>query len=153
YVPRVATGPSGAAAAALVEFDPDLREVQAAPLADYSTTPDASSHGITGAAELKGGAVAFVTDRGRLYLVDPRRGGAAVTDLGRFHPAGEAYVPALFSPDGEAVVCGPAQRPGGGYEWVAVELGTGRRTAGKLPLPVPGGRGFDVLAYGSMTRD
>ncbi|CAN5229328.1 hypothetical protein BH11PLA2_BH11PLA2_21480 [soil metagenome] len=150
FVPRVTKD-----GASLVEFDEDLHEVNSVPLADYSTTPDASSHGIVGVTPLKGGSWCFVTDRGRLYRLDPRATGTTVTDLGHLHPQGESYSAALFCPDGETKLLAVGHRQPKGepsYECIQFDLTTKTATATPLTMPIPGEHRA-VLVYGSFTRD
>jgi len=144
YVPRVS-----AMAAELVEFDDDGREVKAHPLADYSLTPDASSHGIVGVAPLKDGAWLFTTDRGRLYRLDPRATGSSLTDLGRI-AEGESYPSCLFSLDGETQVCTIIEREQCLW-WLRFDLKLRESTRVKLDLPLPPGA-RNLLVYGSFTR-
>ncbi len=140
----------------LVEYDTDLRESVAIPLAGYSTTPDATSHGIVGVAPLKGNRFAFTTDQGRLYRLDPRTTGTALSDLGNFHPAGPTYAPCLFSLDGEQNLCGLATRPGPGeptYEWVVHDLKTQTVGLTAVTVPLADANTKGLLIYGHTTRD
>lgn len=150
FVPRVARLASGGYQASLVEFDAELREIAATPLAYYLSegAPD-SNHGITGLATLPDGRLAFTTARGYLYLIEPAREAAArVKAIGWFHPAGEAYAPSLFAYGGNNLLAGVTQR-GERYEWVVYELLT--RGSVAQPLDLKGSRG--VLLYGSQARD
>lgn len=146
FVPRVS-----ATEALLVEYDSELIEVGRTLLADYSTTPDASAHGIVGVAELADGGRAFVTDRGHAY----RLADSVVTDLGLMHPAGTAYLPCLFSPDGttQLVSLGYRSSAERRYEWVVFDLATKKGQTVAVTPPVPGEGWSDLLVYGSVTRD
>jgi hypothetical protein len=150
YVPRLRSLAGGEPVAELVEYDSELREIGATPLEDYlgKGSPE-SNHGITGLAYLADGRLVFSTHRGRLYLIEPRSGGAAkVESVGWFHPDGEAYAPSLFSFTGGSLLGGVTQHRGR-YEWVVFELET--RVSGAFPLDTKGLR--DVLLYGSIARD
>lgn len=151
FVPRVT-----AAKAELIEYDEQLQEQAAFPLAGYGTAPDSSSHGIVGVVHLKDDGFAFVTDRGRLYRVTPRATGTAVVDLGNVHPDGECYCPTLFTFDGESSLVGIGHRPAAGeprYEWLTFDLRTKRAAAARLDVPVPADKWKGLLIYGSLTRD
>ena len=150
YVPRLSLQPAGRILAELVEYDSDLRELAATPLDFYlgKAAPD-SNHGIIGLAYLVDGRMLFTTDRGQLYLIEPKRDGhAVVTAVGWFHPGGEAYAPSLFAFDGKGLLAGVTQRAGR-YEWVVFDLAT--RISGAFALDTKDLR--KVLLYGSITRD
>jgi hypothetical protein len=144
FVPRV-----NADGATLVGYDASLLESSTFPLRDYSTTPNASSHGISSWAKLKDG-VAIVSDRGRLSI----RTNGGFEDAGWMHPAGACYTPCLFSPDGATQLLGLGYRDvrARQYEWMDYDLKT--RTAKVLPATpsVPAGA-EDLLLYGSSTTD
>ncbi len=150
YVPRLRKLPDGDVAAALVEFDVDLREVAATPLAGYlgRVTPQ-SHHGIVGLAYLPDGNLLFTTHVGQLYRIEPRQGApAAVTALGDWPMQAPAYAPSLYALGGRGWIAGVAQTRTG-FQWVAAELATGVSAAFPLDLP-----GLDkVLLYGSVSRD
>lgn len=138
----------------LIEYDAQLQEIAAFPLAHYGTSPDASSHGIVGITPLKNDSYAFVTDRGRLYRIDPRDTGTAFADLGWFHPDGESDTPSLFTYDGETTLCGIGKRNvDAEYEWLTFDLRTKRATAKPIVVPVPVATFKSLLIYGSTTRD
>ena len=150
YVPRLSMQPAGKVLAELVEYDSDLRELASTPLDFYfgKTSPE-SNHGIVGLAYLVDGRMVFTTDRGQLYLVEPKRDSHAVVKaIGWFHPDGEAYAPSLFSFDGKSLLAGVTQR-GGRHEWVVFDLAT--RISGAFPLDTKDLR--KVLLYGSISRD
>ncbi len=150
YAPRLRRGTTGQILAEVVEYDSELRELNATPLADYlgGLTPE-SHHGITGLAYLADGRMVFTTHRGQLYVIQPNPGRpATVTSIGWFHPDGEAYAPSLFSFTGGDLLAGVTNRAGR-YEWVVFELTT--RITGAFPLDTKGLK--NVLLYGSMTRD
>lgn len=138
----------------LIEYDAQLQEIAAFPIAHYGTSPDASSHGIVGVTPLKNDSYAFVTDRGRLYRIDPRDTGTAFADLGWFHPDGESYTPSLFTYDGETTLCGIGKRGAdAGYEWLSFDLRTKLATAKTIVIPIPVANTKGLLIYGSTTRD
>lgn len=151
FVPRVT-----AAKVELIEYDDQLQELAAFPLAGYGTAPDSSSHGIVGVVQLADDGFVFITDKGRLYRVTPRATGTAVVDLGHLHPDGECYCPTLFSYDGVFNLVGIGHRPTPGeprYEWLEFDLRARKATAVKLDVPVPAERWKSLLIYGSLTRD
>ena len=150
YVPRLSMQPAGKVLAELVEYDRDLRELAATPLDFYlgKGSPE-SNHGIVGLAYLVDGRMLFTTDRGQLYLIEPKRDShAVVTAVGWFHPEGEAYAPSLFSFDGKSLLAGVTLRAGR-YEWVVFDLAT--RISGAFALDTKDLR--KVLLYGSISRD
>jgi hypothetical protein len=150
YVPRLSMQPAGKVLAELVEYDSDLRELASTPLDFYlGAASPGSNHGIVGVAYLADGRMVFTTDRGQLYLIEPRlERHAVVTAVGWFHPEGEAYAPSLFSFDGKSLLAGVTQRAGR-YEWVVFDLAT--RISGAFPLDTKDLR--KVLLYGSISRD
>jgi hypothetical protein len=149
YVPRVQAGADGALAAALVEYDGELRPLAASPLEFYlgkgSPNPN---HGIVGLAYLPDGRLLFTTHRGHLYVIEPQPGAAArVSALGWFHPGGEAYAASLFAVGGNRLVAGVTRREGR-FEWVVFELTT--RVSAAFPLDT---RDLQRLQlYGSISR-
>lgn len=150
FVPRV-SGDGAAAAAELVEFDAELHELGATPLAHYlgGDVSLQSNHGIVGFAYLPNGNLVFTTHRGQLYLIErTATGPARVVPLGWLHPDGEAYAPSLFALSDNQRLAGVVQR-GGRYQWVVRDLYAG--TAAAAPLDTLGLT--DVLLYGSVTRD
>ncbi|MFO0935294.1 MAG: hypothetical protein U0798_02125 [Gemmataceae bacterium] len=147
FVPRVRSGQ-----ASLVELDPNLDVVNTTELTDYDVSPNADSHGITAVTPLKDGSMCFLTDGGRLYRVSD----GTVTDLGRIHPAGLAYVSCLISPDGERWLNAIGHRPTKGepvYEWIVHDLKEKKTTVTPITIPVSVPDAKSVLVYGSMTRD
>lgn len=149
YVPRII-----GARVELVEFDESLREVTATPLMNYDITPDSSSHGIVGFAKLNNDGFAFATNQGRLYRLTPRATGAAIGDLGMFHPDGASYCAALVSFDGQSSVWGVGRKPNSGesqYEWIRMDLS--RRTSVTEQFRTPGlpAQAQDLLLYGNST--
>ena len=142
--------PAGKVLAELVEYDSDLHELGATPLDFYlGAASPASNHGIVGVAYLVDGRMVFTTDRGQLYLIEPKSDGrTAVTAVGWFHPEGEAYASSLFSFDGKSLLAGVTQRAGR-YEWVVFDLTT--RISGAFALDTKDLR--KVLLYGSISRD
>ncbi len=149
WVPRVARAADGSLSASLVEFDGELREVNATPLEFYlgKGSPE-GNHGITGLAWLPDGRIVFTTARGHLYVIAPRHAAPAqVTPVGWLHPDGESYAPSLFAYGG-TVLAGVVSR-GNRFEWVVHELRSGIGFA--RPLDTLGLR--NVLLYGSVSRD
>jgi len=150
YVPRTARSASGAPFAHLIEYDHDLREIGATPLAHYfGNESAAANHGITGLTWLSDGRLLFATHIGQLYAIAPAEERAAeVTALGWFHPQGERYAPSLFPLGAGARVAGVTQK-GPRFDWVVRDLASGKATA----HPIDPGSLTNVLLYGSMTRD
>jgi hypothetical protein len=150
YVPRLHRQSDGKVLAELVEYDSDLRELNATPLEHYlAKGSPGSNHGITGLAYLADGRLVFTTHSGQLHVIEPHVDRpATVTAAGWLHPDGEAYAPSLFSFRGGELLAGITQRAKR-FEWVVFELST--RIAGAFPLDTQGLR--NVLLYGSMTRD
>jgi hypothetical protein len=146
FVPRVRSGE-----AKLIELNRELDEVAATPLANYSITPNADSHGIVSFATLKNGVIYFTTDGGRLYRIDQ----GVVRDEGIVHPQGLAYIPCMISPDGETQLHMIGHLPPKGerqYEWFIYDIVSKKITTAPITLPTPEGARV-ILAYGSMTRD
>jgi hypothetical protein len=154
YVPRLVKTRLGHLVA-LVELDPDLKEVGATPLRYYTITHDDDSHGIVAFQPLADRSIAFATDQGYLYRVTPPKGGgkAKVEELGWFHPRGKTYVGSMFTYDGERHLVGAGQQ-GTGYQWVVFDLKTRLSRATPLVIPkVKGQAPRNLLLYGSVTRD
>jgi len=150
YVPRLTRSAQGKFTAALVEYDAELRELAATPLAYYLTEGNIEyNHGLIGLTYLADGRMVFTTHRGHLYLIEPQADSAAkVTALGWFHPARETYSPSLFSLDGRRYLAGVTQR-GDRFDWVTFDLQTRRSTAHAIDT-----KGLkDVLLYCSVSRD
>lgn len=150
YVPRLSAQPGRKVLAELVEYDIDLRELAATPLDFYlGAASPGMNHGIVGVAYLVDGRMVFTTDRGQLYLIEPKRDShAVVTAVGWFHPKGEAYASSLFSFDGKNLLAGVTQRAGR-FEWVVFDLVT--RISGAFALDTKDLR--KVLLSGSISRD
>ena len=154
YVPRVVKGGADRYIAQLVEFDTQMVQVAAHPLEHYGATPDFSSHGIVGFAFLQNGDCIFTTHQGALYHLRPRADSASSLDsLGWFHPEGVSYAPCLYTPDGQSLVCGLANREGV-FQWVVYEFANGVGEVISLSesaLAILQRQG--TLAYGTHTRD
>lgn len=142
FVPRVRSG-----RASLVELNPEMDEVAVTPLTDYDCAPNADSHGIVSWARLTDGTLAIVTDGGRLYTIDRGK----VTDRGLMHPAGQASLTCLISPDGAHRLVAIGHRKGLS-DWVEFDLTGNRGTAKPITIPVPDGA-TNLLVYGSGVRD
>ncbi len=158
FVPRLKRAPGGRMVTTLVELDPDLREVAETPIDHYTQTDDDDSHGIVSFQPLADRSLVFATDRGFLYRVVPENGHPArVSEVGWFHPKGEAYVASMFTYDGRRHLLGLSRRPAQNderYEWVVFDLATGSSTATAVRLPTEGGEPMKgLLLYGSVTRD
>lgn len=153
FVPRVAETADGGLAVALAEFDPDLREVGATPLDNYTLTRDSTSHGITAVQHLMDYTIVFMTDQGFLYRATPRLGAPArIEPMGYFHPAGAVYSGSLFSSDGATHLMGLVQARGG-YDWTVYDLRTGLSDTYTVEMPELDAEPVEPLIYGSMTRD
>lgn len=150
FVPRTARSAGGSPVAELVEYDTQLRELGASPMAHYfGKEAPAANHGITGLTWLADGRLLFTTHIGQLYAIDPGNEQAAmVSALGWFHPEGARYAPSLFPLAANARVGGVTQA-GTRFEWVVRDLLSGTVSARTLDL----GGLKNVLLYGSMTRD
>jgi len=150
YVPRLSMQSAGKVRVELVEYDSDLREVAATPLDFYlGKASPGSNHGIVGLVHLADGRMVFTTDRGQLYMIEPKRDShALVTAVGWFHPEGEAYAPSLFTFNGTSLLAGVTWRAGR-YEWVVFDLAT--RISGAFAFDTKDLR--KVLLYGSISRD
>ncbi len=150
YVPRTRQSLDGTAAAELVEYDAQLREIGATSLAHYfgDESPGAN-HGITGLTWLADGRLLFTTHIGQLYEIDPRgEQPATVRALGWFHPEGERYAPSLF-PLGAGTRIGGITQSGSRFDWVVRDVRSGTASAHRIDT----GNLQNVLLYGSMTRD
>jgi hypothetical protein len=157
YVPRLKKD-ADKVVATLVELDTELKELRETPLQHYSTTTSDDSHGIVGVQPLADRSLAFVTDRGCLYRIEPAEGGGAATveELGLFHPKGEAYVASLYTFDGEKHLMGLSRRQWNNdnrYEWLVYDLTARKAVALPVELPAIDGKPMDGLLYGSTTRD
>jgi hypothetical protein len=151
FVPRVRAVPGGVAAD-LVEFSPDLRELAANPLENYSSgAKPGDSHGITGLLTLADGATLIASSAGFLHRIGPGLGDAPapVRPLGWFDPGGRGYVSGLDSWDGGSLIGGIVVNGPGQRHWVVRDLASGRAAA----LPLRDGLGEWVLLYGSQTAD
>ena len=152
YVPRVTFGANGMEAS-LVEFGPDLFEIESTPLLHYADgqTP-ASGHGIIGFTFLADESVVFATGCGHLYKITPQaRGASKVTALGWIHPKGISYTPCLFVWDGQASIAAVGQVPNAGWDWIVFDLATG--TSQTIPFPQHLADPGSVLLYGTHTKD
>jgi len=139
----------------LVEFDPRLKEVGETELRFYSREAPTPSHGIVAFQPLADRSIVFATNCGYLYRIVPRdQGPATVSELGWFHPAGDAYVATLFTYTGEQFVVGVGKRApedASRYEWIVFDLETNRSRAMPIDAADPVHRAFYV--YGSVARD
>ena len=140
----------------LVEYDPNLTELGASPLAEYFEKGRDDSHGIVSVSPGPDGSWYFATGKGRLYQMVPAAAGpATVTDLSWFHPAGSRYVASMFRDEQSGVLYGaamPSNYGGQQFDWVR-RVPNGPATAATFPYgeapQFPGG----ALLYGSMTHD
>lgn len=149
YVPRLIAQPGGASVA-LVEYDPNLREVAASPLEYYLSKGSLDmNQGIVGLAYLPDRRILFVTQVGYLYSIEPNdTEPASVRALGWLHPDGGAYTPSLFAMGGSTWVAGVTSGKGA-FEWVVADLRAGFSAA--FPLDTKNLK--KVLLYGSVSRD
>lgn len=149
YVPRISRRAGGAMVAELVEYDAALEERAATPLPDYlDDFPAEHNHGIMGIANLPDGRLVFTTQRGQLYLIEPRsRGPAVVSAVGALHPDGVSYPGSLFA-YGSGLIVSVARRAGR-HDWVVYDLAG--RTSSAFALDT--GDLSDVLLFGSISRD
>jgi hypothetical protein len=156
FVPRVTQVGTGQPSAALVEFDPDLKELGTTPLPEYFERSGDESHGIVSVSPNGKGGWLFATGKGRLYEEQPAATGAAtVTDLGWFYPQGTRYVASMFRDAKSGILYGASLKNSYGDqapEWL-VRTPDGKTTV--APLPYGDARLFPtgVLLYGSITRD
>ena len=98
FVPRITRAATGSPAAALVEYDADLKELAATPLPEYFEKGNDDSHGIVGVSSGADGSSLVATGKGRLYQIVPQTSGpSTITDLGWFHPKGLALRAVDFS--------------------------------------------------------
>ncbi len=150
YVPRVVQA-EGGLSARLVEFDPDLNEIAATPMAHYADGQSpADAHGVIGFAFLADQSLVFATGVGHLYRIAPNdQAPATIEALGWFHPRGIAYTPSLFVWDGVASIAGIGNPAGAGWDWIVFDLHTRKSNA----VAFPHGLGNPVLLYGTQTRD
>jgi len=150
YAPRLSIGADGKVAAALAEYDENLKEIAATPLEFYmgKDSPE-SNHGIIGLVYLADGRMLFTTHVGYLYAIEPRQDAPAkVNPIGWFHPNGSSYSPSLFSLGGDNIIGGVA-RGQNGFDWVIFDLRS--RFSKAFPLDTKDLK--QVLLYGSITRD
>jgi hypothetical protein len=141
-----------------VEYDPELHEQGETPIEHYTQTTHDDSHGIVAFHPLADRSLIFVTDRGFLYRIEPRKGQKAeISEIGWFHPKGEAYVACLFSFEGKNYLMGLSRRQfhnDNTYEWLVYDLAKRSSTAFPIELPpIPGGPLSGLLLYGSVVRD
>jgi hypothetical protein len=158
FVPRLRPGPAESMAT-LVEFDTDLRELDATPMPHYLAGAPVEAHGIVAFQHLPDRSVYFATDIGRLYRIDTDFGSGPglVTDAGWFNPQGTAYTPSLFTTSGTTTLVGLGHNLHGGADrssWLTYDLRLKLSFAVPFHLPEIGGKPLrDVLLYGSQTRD
>ena len=165
YVPRITELPKSDNAKSkvkpefkveLVELDHSLNEVAATPLAHYTVTGDADSHGITGIAYLADASLAFTTANGFLYRIFPHADKPAkVREVGWFHSNGIAYAPSLFCLDGQRFLAGIAsEKQGGVFDWVVYDLEKNESQHEPFPIRDDPAKNIRYLnLYGSITRD
>ncbi|MEM7250092.1 MAG: hypothetical protein AAF493_01625 [Pseudomonadota bacterium] len=160
YVPRITSGANDRAGkcesaefiAELVEIEPDqLAVAGTTPLSQYfGPTSPSESHGIVSYTGLNDSSFLFVTHAGAMYHLLPLPDTESMTlDLGFLHPDGEAYVPSLYSPDGEQFVVAVGRTKGGELSWIRRDLKARRAEAEPLPDAF---RSRGQLLYGSMAR-
>lgn len=156
FVPRITRAGSGNPAAALVEYDADLKELAAMPLAEYFEKGNDDSHGIVGVSPGAGGSSLIATGKGRLYQAVPQANGpSTITDLGWFHPKGSRYVPSIFRDEATGTIYGIAYSSNYGdtkFEWIT-RTADGKATVAPLPYGDKPEFPQAALLYGSMTKD
>ena len=156
FVPRITRARTGSPAAALVEYDADLKELGATPLPEYFEGENDDSHGIVAVCPGANSSWLIATGKGRLYQIVPQASGpSTVTDLGWFHPAGSRYTPSLFRDEATGTIYGIAYASSSGgktFDWIT------RTADGKSSVaPLPYGNRRELpdegVLYGSMTKD
>ncbi len=156
FVSRITRAANGSPAAALVEYDADLKELAATPLPEYFEKGNDDSHGIVGVSPGADGSSLIATGKGRLYQIVPQASGpSTVTDLGWFHPKGSRYVPSLFRDDATGTIYGVAYSSNYGdtkFEWIS-RTADGKATTAPLPYGDKPEFPQAALLYGSMTKD
>jgi hypothetical protein len=156
FVPRITRAANGNPAAALVEYDADLKELAATPLPEYFEKGNDDSHGIVGVSPGANSSWLIATGKGRLYQIAPQASGlSTVTDLGWFHPAGSRYTPSLFRDDATGTIYGVAYSSNHGdtkFEWITRPV-EGKPTVATLPYGDKPEFPHGALLYGSMTKD
>lgn len=151
YVPRMKNGSTE-----LIEFNTQLKQVNATPLKYYTSKPNRSAHGIVAWQPLSNGQIAFLTDQGFLYLVIPSKTTAAVFPVG-YMGGQKAYMANLFSNDGASKLMSLNVHAAGQpqtADWVTFDLRKGKRRIRKIQMPSYNGQATSQhLFYGSFTQD
>jgi hypothetical protein len=150
FVPRVSYNQFEEIETHLIEYDEHLNEVAKYSMPEYRDKKMRMHHGIVGYTPMANGDIFFTTSKGNLYQLKlDASSDDKLVSLGYFHPQGEAYIPSLFSVDGQNFVFGVASTKGDKQRtWLIRETQSNVNVSYPFPdTPIKS------LLYGTLTVD
>ncbi len=134
----------------LNEYDTLLNKVASYPIPSYVQEDMNNHHGIVSYTSLKNNDIVFITHTGDLFKVDfSLNTNNKVTQLGKMHPDGKAYITALFPFEGEDYLLGIGKKQGSKkLEWIVHELTSSLSSNAPLKYSEK-----NLILYGSLTKD
>ncbi len=148
YVPSLSYEDSDQIRADLIEYNTQLNMVATYPLPSYQAKNINHHHGIIGYTSMKNGDIYFTTADGGLYLIAPFQDTKPKLQyMGMMHPDGKAYIPSLFTIDGEELLVGVGKRKN--YEWIVYETTIDMSYATKLDV----NKLKNLALFGSLTKN
>ncbi len=150
YVPSLSNIGSDLIEVNLTEYDTQLNIVAKYPLPSYQAANFNHHHGIVGYTSMKNGNIYFTTSDGGLYLISPFKDkNQKLNYLGMMHPDGNAYIPSLFTIDGEELLVGVGKRNSHGWEWIVYETTLNMSSTKKLDVD----NLKNLALFGSLTKN
>ncbi len=150
YVPSLSYVDSQDIKVELTEYDTQLNVIATYPLPSYQAENMNHHHGIVGYTSMKNGNIYFTTSDGGLYLISPFKSQTQkLKYIGMMHPDGNAYIPSLFTIDGEELVVGVGVGKRKYYEWIVYETTIDMSYSTKLDLD----NLKNLALYGSLTKN
>ncbi len=148
YVPSLSYEDSELIKVELIEYDTQLNVVATYPLPSYQAKNINHHHGIVGYTSMKNGDIYFTTADGGLYLISPFQDTKPKLQyMGMMHPDGKAYIPSLFTIDGEELLVGVGKRKS--YEWIVYETTIDMSYSTKLDV----NKLKNLALFGSLTKN
>jgi len=154
YVPMLKTNDFNEIETYLNEYDEKLSQVASYPIPNYLSGNMTEHHGIIGYTSMKNGDVFFTSSEGGLYQIKPFvKGQNKLKYHGMMHPDGSAYIPSLFSTDGEGILIAIGRRNINGklkqFERILYDV----NSAIAINQPLNTYNLKSILLYGSLTKD
>ncbi len=154
YVPRLTINDFNEIETYLNEYDEKLNLVTSYPIPNYLSNNMTDHHGIIGYTSMKNGDIFFTSSEGGLYQIKAfTKGQSKLKYHGMMHPDGSAYIPSLFSTDGEDILIAFARKRINSklkpFERIIYDVNSAIAINQSLNI-----NGLNkVLLYGNLTKD